>query len=66
MTTSRRSTLLALAALALGSLLSGCGTYSAENNTIGQARQMPWEGGIPGMGAMGGGGSGIGGGNGIR
>ena len=62
---SRRSTLFALAVLALGSLLTGCGTYSQDANAIPQARRAEWEGGIPGMGSMGGG-SGVGGGNGVR
>jgi hypothetical protein len=62
---SRRPTLLILAALAFGALLSGCASENAvENNTIPQARPADWQGGIPGMSNAFGGNTG--GGNGLR
>ncbi len=58
---------LFLAALALGSFLSGCATASnSVGNTIPQARPANWEGGIPGMGGFTGNTNSPTGGNGLR
>jgi hypothetical protein len=42
--------LLALLALALGAILTGCTTKTAKDSSIPWSRPASWEGGIPGMG----------------